>query len=650
MNLQDAQSLHQSGDLKGAIAAYESLLEANKTDATVTHFLGMAKLQSGDTSGDEHLKKAIQLAPENELFQTNYANLKAQLGDVETAYALFEAATQSSPHNLLAQEGAGQCALKLGKLPQALGHFKTAIAHDKNRLKSLELAGVTAFKLGRYAETKVFFGKVIQHAPKNIGAHLHLGLIGLAEENFPMALHHLQTAESIQPNNPSVHMELGRAYLAATAFAKAAQHFNKVLELRPETEEAYAYLAKTYFGLNDISQATEYADKVLAEHKGHADMLSLKANMASASGDTETAFSFAKEAALSTPDFAWGFLSATHIDASRIDDDMFAAMASGLKNCKSEIEKSKWHYAMARTLDARKFPVEAWDHYTQGADIIHSNISEKSSEDKDLIESLTSLFDTALPKADTTIPLPWTPVFIVGMPRSGSTLVEQILTTSKDVFDGGELGLLRTILLQISGGRFDENTLETLKTEEAIGAIRHMYIDTVSALFPDIKTPYFTDKMPFNALWIPLITAAFPEAKIIYTDRDPVSICVSCYKQMFNTGQWFSYNLETLAATYTAFHNMMSHYKGLNQKSFYTASYEDIVQTPETAIKALTNYVGLTWSEDFLSFHKAKRTVRTASMQQVNKPLYSSSIKSWEPIKDSLAPLLSSLKAKNIAS
>ncbi len=646
MNLQDAQSLHQSGDLQGAIAAYESLVKANKNDAAATHFLGMAKLQAGDTSGDTHLQRAIELEPENELFQTNYANLKAQMGDLKTAYALFEATTQKSPQNLLAQEGAGQCAMRLGNMLQALGHFKTVLAHDKNRLKSLELAGIVSFRMGRYAETKVYFNKVLGHAPKHIGSHLHLGLIGLAEENFPVALHHLQTAESIQPNNPSVHMELGRAYLAATAFAKAATHFNKVLTLRPDAEEAITYLAKAHFGMNNMNDATKCADQILAKDPKNAEMLTLKANMASAEGDTEKAFNFARDAAMSTPDFAWGFLSATHIDAGRIDEDMFNAMKTGLDGCKNDVEKSKWHYAIARTLDARKSPIEAWEHFSKGADIIHNNISEKAHEDMNLMKLLMDTFKAPLPKANNNVNLPWTPIFIVGMPRSGSTLVEQILTTSPDVFDGGELSLVRTIALQICGGKLDKDSVDILTSQEAVNAVRELYASSVKTLFPDIEAKFFTDKMPFNALWLPLISAAFPEAKIIYTDRDPVSICVSCYKQMFNTGQWFSYNQETLAETYATFKGMMHQY--MQNSSVYTAAYEDIVSTPETHIKELVEHTGLKWSEDFLNFHKAKRTVRTASMQQVNKPLYTSSVKSWEPIQEQLKPLISALKAKNI--
>lgn len=648
MTLQDAQSLHQSGDFKAAIAAYQSLLKTNPKDATALHFLGMAQLQSGDKNGESTLKQAIALAPDNELFQTNYANLLAQLGNIQGAYSIFEETTKISPHNLLAQEGAGQCAMKLGKLTQALAHFKTAIAHDKNRIKSLELAGVTAFKLGRYAETKAYFTKILMQAPKHIGAHLHLGLIALSEENFPTAFEHLSTAENLQPNNPAVQMELGRAYLAATAFDAARRHFEKVLTLRPGATEAEMYLAKAHFGLNQFKDAETYADKVLNAEENNAEMLTLKANMASATGDTEKAFSYAKKVALSHPSFAWGFLSATHINAKAIDAEMFSAMEAGLKSAKDPVEKSKWHYALARTLDARKDTQAAWQHYAQGADIIHTSIQEKSGEDKALMNMLMDTFKNAPTALTPKATLPWTPLFIVSMPRSGSTLIEQILSTDESVHAGGELSLLRNCITQTLGGHITRDVLPKLMEKETLSHIREAYIHAAETLFPDLKSGYLTDKMPFNALWVPVIQAALPEAQIVYIKRDPVATCLSCFKQMFNAGQWFTYNLTTLADAYSAFYHMMGQYQALNTHNFTTLSYEDLVNTPEETLKPLLDELKLPWGMHFLEFHNHKRTVRTASVQQVNKPLYTESIQGWKALESELTPLIKRLKEQNI--
>jgi hypothetical protein len=226
------------------------------------------------------------------------------------------------------------------------------------------------------------------------------------------------------------------------------------------------------------------------------------------------------------------------------------------------------------------------------------------------------------------------PVFIIGMPRSGTTLTEQIISSHPSVYGAGELVELSLTERQM-GLLTTENAHEFGKT----------YVDMIKRLDPTGNAKRITDKMPGNYARLGEIVCTMPNAKIIHCRRDPIDTCLSCYKQLFARGQYWSYNLEELADQYKMYEDIMAHWRTVLPGRFIEVDYEETVNNLEGVARRLIDYIELPWDEACLKPHEQKRAVLTASKMQVIKPVYTSSVQSWKKYEDELQPLIERLRA-----
>jgi hypothetical protein len=226
-----------------------------------------------------------------------------------------------------------------------------------------------------------------------------------------------------------------------------------------------------------------------------------------------------------------------------------------------------------------------------------------------------------------------TPVFVLGMPRSGSTLIEQILASHPQIHGAGETEDLAECL--------PAGFPECLSTADA-SAIREIGRAYLSRL-PQGRQRV-VNKLPHNFLRIGLIRLALPNARIIHTERNPLDTCVSCYSKLFTAGQNFSYDLGELGRYYRLYSGLMDHWRSvLPADAMLHVAYEDVVEDLEGQARRLIEYCGLPWDDRCLDFYKTNRTVRTASAVQVRKPLFRSSVERWKKYEAGLGPLLSEL-------
>jgi len=226
------------------------------------------------------------------------------------------------------------------------------------------------------------------------------------------------------------------------------------------------------------------------------------------------------------------------------------------------------------------------------------------------------------------------PVFVVGMPRSGTTLVEQILASHPDVHGAGELNLLS----EVSGGAL----FPTLGRE--LPAWGRAYAERLAALAPGKRR--VVDKMPSNFQFLGLIQLMLPNARIIHCRRDPIDTCLSCYSRKFADRQDFSYDLRDLGRYYRAYEDLMDHWRRLlPHDRLLEVRYEDLVNDLRTEAERLVAFCGLEWNEACLDFHRTDRPVQTASVNQVRQPIYRSSVSRWKQYARHLEPLLGALGA-----
>jgi hypothetical protein len=237
------------------------------------------------------------------------------------------------------------------------------------------------------------------------------------------------------------------------------------------------------------------------------------------------------------------------------------------------------------------------------------------------------------------------PIFVMGMPRSGTTLIEQILASHPQVHGAGELKTLNDVVNEVHGP--DGQTIPypefvPVLDAGAIAKIGARYLAEIHKLTP--QAPHITDKMPSNYYFAGLIHLALPNAKIIHTMRDPVDTCISCFSKLFTAEQNHTYDLVELGRYYRRYQQLMEHWRRvLPPGCILDVRYEDVVADLETQARRIITHCGLTWDDRCLSFHETERPVRTASATQVRQPIYKSAVGRWRVYKEFLGPLLAEL-------
>jgi len=235
------------------------------------------------------------------------------------------------------------------------------------------------------------------------------------------------------------------------------------------------------------------------------------------------------------------------------------------------------------------------------------------------------------------------PVFIVGMPRSGTTLIEQIISSHSKIFGGGELLFFSNIFYKKLNSKNNETFLKDLDriTEKNFFDIGKMYINEFKEISK--RNKYLTNKLPRNFTHIGLIKLSLPNAKIIHCERNPLDVCFSCYKTNFTEGNNFSYSLEELGHFYMLYEKQMDYYKKIFNQQILNVKYEDVVADTEKETKKILDYLELDFEKNCLEFFKNKRPIQTASLVQARKPVFKSSVNSWMNYKDFLKPLIEKL-------
>jgi len=260
---------------------------------------------------------------------------------------------------------------------------------------------------------------------------------------------------------------------------------------------------------------------------------------------------------------------------------------------------------------------------------------------------IDSFHETAFAKQAKPLPTGPTPIFIIGLPRSGSTLLEQILASHSQIEGTMELPVLPNIKRKIhltAARQFSKPFLQSLDlfSEEDLAQFRQNYLDE-SAIFRLETTPFFIDKLPHNFEHVGLIHKILPQAIILDIRRDPMDCGLSLFKQFFARGVEFSYKLENIGAYYSTYLNIMSHWDRLLPNRVFHIRYVDLVQDLERQLRAILNHIGVAFEPACLDFHTSKRAVRTASSEQVRQPLFTSAIDVWKEVEDCLIPLKRSL-------
>jgi len=428
-------------------------------------------------------------------------------------------------------------------------------------------------------------------------------------------------------------------------YAEARGSFLRALELEPDNARARFGLAKAYYLAGDYDEAIgnyRLALKLDAGlYEAHFDM----GNALRIMGDRKGAEAAFRNAIAVLPDYPAAYFALSKVKIFSDTDADVKAMEDLLEKQGVSVQGQVFlHFSLAKAFEEMKDYDAAFEHLEAGNRINRGTYTYDISSHEDLFRGIKEVFTPALfERLECVAKDDRTPVFIIGMPRSGTTLVEQILSAHPSVYGAGELHELNRIIvgdIQAAGaGRFPWAVagLSADKIEDFASRYKHF----LRAIDPD--SPYIVDKNPSNFILVGMIRLLFPYARVIHCTRDPVDTCLSVYKQYFSSPRSYAYDLVELGRYYRLYADLMSYWHRVLPGFILDICYEDVVADQRRMTESLLAYCGLPWDEACLEFYRNPRAVVTASADQVRQPIYKTSMQKWRNYEAHLAPLLEQL-------
>lgn len=554
---------------------------------------------------------------------------------------------EADPQDSDALERVALVRARQGKLDEAVRLLREALAQRPHSASAHFHLGNVLNSLGRPEEAKACYETAIALVPDFAEAHYNLGNTLQTLGRHQEARARYEQALPLMPDRPELYNNLAVVLQTIGDHEQAIRHCEKALALRPDYPEAYNNLANSLYALNRCEEAVTQYHRALA----------LKADFAEAHDNlgmahvavgriAEARQCFETAIALAPKRGSFYFNLTKCKTFSRGDPDLRAmeALAATAASLPAD-ERVKLHYALGNAFADVAQHERSFEHFRVGNALKRQQLVYDEEKSLARIDRTRAVFTPDLMRAKAGLGDPSAvPVFILGMPRSGSTLVEQILASHPDVFAAGELDdfyLLVRSLERSDGARIDYPERVPELGGPALRAIGAGYVDRLRRRAPAARR--ITDKMPTNWWLTGLIHLALPNARIIHTRRDAVDTCVSCFTTLF-LGQDWSYELGELARYYRAYAATMAHWRAvLPGGVMLEIDYEDVVADLEGQARRILAHCGLDWNEACLDFHRVRRPIKTASAAEVHKPIYQSSVGRWRRYGESLRPLLEAL-------
>ena len=467
--------------------------------------------------------------------------------------------------------------------------------------------GMTLMQMGRNTDALAPILKATALSPDNPDAHNNLGNVLRDTGRLNEAEASFRRAVMLDPNFVEAHNNLGNIFLDLGRLHEAEASYRRAIEIKPDFAAAHSNLGSALMALGKIGEAR----------------ISLSKAIELAPGDARTLTTALQHIPYRSDDPRFNHLDEVYArrESLPLEDriKLDFAMGKAMEDI-AQYDRSFSAYEEGNRLHLQKHPVDE-------AGIESALEKTLSFYTADLFNKCAEIATTLPPLQDQRVP-----IFIVGMLRSGTTLIEQILASHPDIFGAGELPTLQEVLLLSDSTNGNDSLLELRK-------LGREYLDRVWKFAPEAR--YITDKLPGNYFHLGLIHLMLPNAKIIHSMRDPVDTCFSCYALRFTHGHEYTYDLGTMGRQYIRYRKLMKHWHNvLPPGRILDVRYEDIVANPEHEARRMLDYLELPWNPACLSFHENKRTVQTASVAQVRKPIYSSSVARWEHYEKHLGPLL----------
>jgi tetratricopeptide (TPR) repeat protein len=610
-----ARALHKNGDAKEAEALYNEILGIDPRHADSLHNLAVLRIDAGAPAD------AIPLLNQSLQIRSDMTNGHYNLGLAHQA---------------------------LGEHQQAIAAFQHAIDRHPGHAEAMNCQGLSLLAQGRNADAVACFDRAIGVRPDYAEAHNNRGNAFLATHHIAGAIAEYHAAIANKPNDAEAHNNLGLALRMLGRNEAARAEFERVLSLSPAHPAARSNLGLALRGSGQYASAISSFERALELRPNHAPAWSNLGSALRETGRLNEARRAFERAVANAPTDTLYFRNLGETMRFEADDPYLTAM---LKLAADEDrlthgERVNLHFALGKAYSDLARHDDSLRHLLTANALKRRQLNYNEYAEFAIFDRIQQLYDPALFRRRSGVGDPSrVPVFIFGMPRSGTTLIEQILASHPAVFGAGELNAFEMALRQADGpnGNTQTSLDELPRASDAVTRqVGAAYIATIRSLAPDAAL--ITDKMPANFTLAGAIHLALPNARIIHARRDPVDTCLSCFSQYFAGDMPFAYDLGELGRYHRAYTGLMAHWREvLPPGVMLEVDYEDVVADVEIAARRIVAHCGLDWHENCLNFHLTERPVRTASATAVRQPIYRDAVGRWRPYSPMLRPLLDAL-------
>jgi len=543
----------------------------------------------------------------------------------EEAIKNYKKVLKAEPNHFIALFNSALIFSKIKKYKNAIEHFKRAIKIKPDNANCYNNLGNAYKDQGKLKESKIYYEKTIKIEPKHVNAHYNLGSLYFKKNNIQKAEEYYQIAINLNPMHLNASFGLGLIFIQKEEIEKSINFFNRAIKIQPKDFRSYNNLGVVYEKLGDIEQAKIYYKKVLDLVSKHPGAHNNLANIYVAEGKNEEAIEHYKEALKFIPNNFTVVYHLSLLEPEVMDANLKNNIKKNLKN--KNINKTNKSYA--------NFLLSKYENRSGNykKEIFYLDQAHKLYLDSE-IKKLTPIkyWLKNLPEINFLNNLKChiksnniNPIFIFGLPRSGSTLIENIIASSSDsIFVGEESDIINSYFKE-----------KILKNKNINFNDQDIQLDIINAykkknLIKD-NSSIFTDKSLENFFFLDLIKVIFPNAKLVNCNRKPLASLMSIFKNNLVNLSW-AHNTNDILKYFNSYYEKIHVFKNKNSNMIYDIHYEKLVHEPEMETKKLLNFCGLEWNEKCLEFYKRKNLIsKTTSNIQVRKPIYKDSLNKYEP-------------------
>ncbi len=650
------------GNLDTAAECYQAALQLRPDYAEARNNLGVvAFARQRWQEAEEQFAEAVRLQPRDARFHGHLADARREQGKVQAAVAAYQEALRLNPHSAHAHCNLGPLLLLRGQPTEAVEHCRQATAIQPDLAEAFICLGRCLRDLGQFAEAMTAFEHALELAPRSAMLAANIGRAWQEMGDLAEALGWYERALRLEPTLLYARCTRADALREAGQVEGAISQYRQILREYPAYMEAHIGLGQALWDQGEAGGAVacyQHATQLRPEMAGiHADL----GRVLASAGDLDGSVRSYRDALRRNPRCvpALGGL-ATTLRGQLPEEDFVRLEALLADPLLSAGRQATLHYGLAQVQDGQGHYERAAEHMVRANALQKAHWSERNKTydpqahtafvDR-LLEVFTSEFFLRVGSFGLASERP---VFVVGMPRSGTTLTEQILASHPRVFGAGErtfasLGLSRLPgLMGHSGRPLPEQAVECCAsiTPEIVQQSAEWHLQQLAELDGDVAAR-IVDKLPDNYQLVGYLAALFPEARIIHCRRDLRDVALSCWLTNFAYLLW-SVDLEHIAHRLEQYVRVTDHWRQVLPGRMLEIDYEQLVADAEGTSRRLIAWLGLEWHDDCLHFHQTERLVRTASVTQVRQPIYRRSVARWRRYESMLAPLLDHLHRRGL--